>query len=188
MGAHADPGQGRGWRLDPGRSRRPTLTNAIPERRPERGLSRRGAGGRRAFRRPLRACAGAYGRVCAGGSQAGGGDVAAGPPALQSHAPGILSGQWPGAHRRRLRLLFGAPHKRQGDGGQGRAAQRSDCRVSVPGASSQLALIHNFSRDCGTRLFIDVLGLKLRGSTAISRRPGEERRSCHEPETGAGLG
>ncbi len=74
------------------------------------------ADGRRPFRRRLRARAGAHGRVCAGGSQAGGGDAAAGPPALRPDAPGILSGQWPVAHRRRLRLLLGSPHKRQGDG------------------------------------------------------------------------
>ena len=60
-----------------------------------------GAGGRCPFRRPLRARAGAYGRVYAGGSNAGGGDAATGPPALRPHAPSILSEQWPGAHRRR---------------------------------------------------------------------------------------
>jgi hypothetical protein len=61
-----------------------------------------GAGGRCPFRRRLRARAGAYGRVYAGGSKAGGRDAATGPPALQPHAPSILSGQWPVAHRRRL--------------------------------------------------------------------------------------
>ena len=91
VGPHADPGEGRGRGLGPGGSRRATLANPIPERRAERGLSRRGAGGRRPFRRRLRARAGAYGRVCAGGRQASGGDPAAGPPALRPRAPGVLS-------------------------------------------------------------------------------------------------
>ena len=65
------------------------------------------------------------------------GNTAAGHAVLRPDASGVLSEQWPDAHRRCRRRLPGNPHKREGDGGQGRAPQRSACRVPLFGAAAQ---------------------------------------------------
>ena len=79
MGPHAER---RGRRLGPGGPRRAARASCLPRRRGERSLPRGRAGGRRPFRRRLRARAGARRWVYAGGSKAGGGDTAAGNTVL----------------------------------------------------------------------------------------------------------
>ena len=78
----ADPGNQRGRRLGPGRSRRAAQPDSVPCRRAERCVPGRGAGGRCPVCFRVRACAGACGWVYAGGSKAGGRDTVAGPSAL----------------------------------------------------------------------------------------------------------
>src|SRR5271170_1783511 len=89
MGPHADRGGRGGRELGSGGSRCTTFANSVPCWRAKRRLSRRGARGRCSFRRYLRTRAGAYWGECAAGSKAGGKYTAAGPPALQPHAPSI---------------------------------------------------------------------------------------------------
>ena len=76
MGSHVDQ---HGRELGAGGSRRATLANPLPHWRAKRGLSHRGTGERRPIHPCLRARAGAYRGLYAGGSKAGGGDNAAGP-------------------------------------------------------------------------------------------------------------
>ena len=69
--------------------------------------------------------------------QGGWRETAARHAALRPHASGVLPRQWPDAHRRCPGRLPGCPHKREGDGGQGRAPRRSACRVPLFGAAAQ---------------------------------------------------
>ena len=78
----------------------------------------RGTGRRPPIRLRVRALARTRRRLRRYRCGAGGRNAAPGHPALRSHAAGLVSGEWPHAHRRRPGPLHHDPHEREGDNGR----------------------------------------------------------------------
>src|SRR6202048_1671410 len=102
MGAHAGR-RGRGF--GPGGPRRAARASGVSRRLGARSLPCGRAGERCPFHHRLRTCAGTHRGLCAGGSEAGGGNTAARHAVLRPDASRVFSEQWPYAHRRCRRRL-----------------------------------------------------------------------------------